>query len=262
MDDEEPEEDVVSGISGLLLRSLGSACRESRDIVTRAYPESLRVWEYGGPRFIARRSPRRSRQVRCNPATDILVIASMPDYSSLHPTEDGPDQRLGTNFRDARIARQFLRRPEEFRHFRKVISSFQRVALDYVGIRADDLDFDSDGENDYRDIQTDLEEVIRTPDTAMLLFWFESLRQLSLWPNPRWWPEVSGDRIWVDDVRMLSMDYESLGDDIDLLNDYRRYARIQHHHAAADEGLHWIARPKPLPSSKMGCYVPSAWLKE
>ncbi|KAK7970442.1 hypothetical protein PG988_009515 [Apiospora saccharicola] len=248
--DEDPEDDIVSGT---LLRSLGLACRESREIVTRAYPETVRVWEYVNPVSAARggwdHGCRRSRQVRCNPATDILVITSMPDYSSLHPADDGP------NHGDTQLAKQFSRDPEAFRHFRKIISSFQCVALDYIGNRADGLDDDDDiGDGDYEsdDGQRRSEEVIRTPDTVILLFWFESLRQLSLWPNPRWWPEVLvGNRIWVDDVRMLHYDYDELSDTLEILVDYRQYARIQQGHAAADEQLHWVARPRPLPSRSL-----------
>ncbi|KAK8138353.1 hypothetical protein PG984_001733 [Apiospora sp. TS-2023a] len=257
--DEDPEDDIVSRS---LLRSLGSACRESRDIVTRAYPETLRVWEYVDPVSAARggwdHCRRRSRQIRCNPATDILVITSMPDYSSLHPADDGP------NHGKTRLAKQFPRDPEAFRHFRKIISSFQRVGLDYIGSRADDLDDDNDsGDGDYESDggQRSPEEVIRAPDTVFLLFWFESLRQLSLWPNPRWWPEVlDGDRIWVDDVLLLHLDYVELSDPLMILEDYRHYARVQHDHAAAGEHLHWVARPRPLP--KMEYYVPSDWLEE
>ncbi|KAK8049827.1 hypothetical protein PG994_011557 [Apiospora phragmitis] len=219
-DDEDPEDDTVSG--SLLLRSLGCVCRESREVVTRAYPETLRVCEYVDPKTAARGGwslcRRRSRHVRCNPATDILVITSVPEYSALHPADDGPDRRLSTDPHDARIARQFPQDPDAFRHFRRIISSFQHVALDYIGTRTDDLDggynseedgsYDSDGDRGGGRRQP--EDVSEGSATVHLLFWFESLRQLSLWPNPRWWPEVPvGDRIWVYDVDDLSSEYGS-----------------------------------------------------
>ncbi|KAK8056017.1 hypothetical protein PG993_001244 [Apiospora rasikravindrae] len=272
-DDEDPEDDAT--VSKALLRSLGSVCRESRDAVVRAYPETLRVYAHWDPRSAAHDGwglcRRRSRLVRCNPATDILVITSVPEYSSLHPADDGWDQRLRIDPNYARIARQFPHDPDAFRHFRRIISSFQHVSLDYVGSRAGVLDggnsdwgadetYDSHGGGGhYRQPE---EEVFSGSETVHLLFWFESLRQLSLWPNPKWWPEVLfWDRVWVDDVGKLSSDYEELGDALDLSSDYGRYARVQQDHAAADEHGHWVARPKPLPPSKMGCYVPSAWLK-
>ncbi|KAK7941022.1 uncharacterized protein PG986_013409 [Apiospora aurea] len=80
--------------------------------------------------------------------------------------------------------------------------------------------------------------------------------------DPKWWPEVLvGDRIWVDDVGKLSCDYDELSDALGLPDDYARYARVQRGHAAADEHGHWVARPKPLPSSTIGCHAPPAWLK-
>jgi hypothetical protein len=226
------------------IQDLGLACRESRACILSRYPLVAKVYRLSGPVWS---SSRQVRTVHCNPATDILVITAVPSYSSAHADPSTPL----TSYEEASAIatdRRFPDGPEPFINFRQVVSSFHNVGFDFIGAR--DV-----GRRGRRDLT-------ENTDFKIFLFWFESMRNLYVWPNPAYWPEVQISGLKVHDARDLPRKrhlreiFEAASD---VLADYNEYAAVQNDHVAEDD-KHWVPRPRKI--EKIGCYAAAFWLMD
>ncbi|PWI67774.1 hypothetical protein PCL_02695 [Purpureocillium lilacinum] len=232
----EPEDPT----SGMQLQSLSLANRESRGVVTSsAYGRQVPVYRGRWHPGI------QSKLVRVDPAGDTLLVVHVPDMSSGHEPTSPPNEDL-TQRPTPAILKAFPRDKALFRQFRKVVSSFQHVAYRYEGLNR----------------ASRQSEFSTMPDFQMLLFYFESLKRLCAWPDPKTWRDAVLDNVVVvDDVESLDPPDEHVRylveEAADIIGDQNEYAQAQRDHCPRSD-THWIPMPRDL--ERIGCYAQHAWL--
>ncbi|RSL98708.1 hypothetical protein CDV31_012493 [Fusarium ambrosium] len=220
------------------VRNIGLSCREARSMVVSRYPETLTV--YRGSYL----QGSGTRHIRCDPASDVLVITKMPVHNSHpHPSPGGNPLVI---LEENALSMRYPRDSSLFTEFRRMLSSFQHVAFLHQGHRRRSFPLD----------------LARSEDFISLLFYFESMQSLYLWPDPELWPDVYENVVEVETIEDLRiLDYEPRWDientAEDIMNKYKVRAETQNAHFVEGEE-HWIPQPKPL--EKIGCYAAAAWI--
>jgi hypothetical protein len=77
-----PEPETAHTATAML--NLGLSCQEARQVLIKRYPKALRVYEKEWSQGV------KSRLVRCNPATDMLVITRISQAQLVFPYETMP----------------------------------------------------------------------------------------------------------------------------------------------------------------------------
>lgn len=261
-----PEPEDPESSSAIL--HLNLACKESRRVIVSTLSKTLRVyrgqWHSGVE----------SRLIRCRPATDILLLTALPDLSTLHTDESVAQDYLGMR-RNQALDRQFPGDPLLFAEFRQVLSLFQHVAFIYLGCREPSPPPRGEDDDDYEDTfdfdtgqwssNEPEQEFYTLPDFKSFLFFVTALKSVYVWPHPKYWPEVWGHPVRVEDVSDLR-NHESRevreipASTNDVIHDHAGYLEVQNSHFAEDDhDQHWVPRPQPL--RRIGGFVAGHWLQ-
>ncbi|OBT71308.1 hypothetical protein VF21_09119 [Pseudogymnoascus sp. 05NY08] len=115
-------------IEDAAVRNLSLVCTESYRAFLVQYPETITIYkETWYPNVESH--PR--RQVRCNPATDTLLVTAVPSYPSeqRHPSPslDNPEDIYQLD-----LKKWFPLNPDTFAGFRNIISGFRRVVFSFL----------------------------------------------------------------------------------------------------------------------------------
>ncbi|VUC35910.1 unnamed protein product [Clonostachys rosea] len=232
------------------LQALSLLCRESRDTVCKQYSQTIRVhremWRAGV----------RTRTVRYDPGSDVLIIQNINHLNSSH----GDQQTTGMPVHEATSAEAttaFPKHTPASATFRQTLSTFQNVAFRYAS-----LDVLSDA---LEPGQVDSEVVpIANDDIVRLMTFMSSMKSCYLWLDSTCWPEVQMSGLSrVEDLAifsdMLSFEQLIISEDADqILQLYKhRVERVRAHTGESAES--WYPNPQDL--DHMGCYVPNSWLE-
>lgn len=242
--------------SSCALASLSLACRESRMIVLELYPKVLKV--YQGPWHPGAES----RQVRCCPETDVLVIYEVPDMSLAHQHFASLLTEEHWLMLQESQMKKFPYNRRQFAGFREIISCFQHVAIfsrlglaDKRSQQALGLYLEAD---EYPPV-----DLLDSTDMMALLLFFTSLKHLYVWLDPATYPNAWDNAIRVSNVEDLKADEEGnvdhlQGSSVDFLDSYNEQVEVHNNHFATDD-THWVPKPKLL--ERVGCYCPASWLR-
>lgn len=119
-----PAPETAHTALGMLKLSL--CCREARLVLVKRYPKTMRVYEEAWNQGV------RSRLVRCNPATDMLVITNIAHEKLIFPYET----MTGDYFYKIGLKIQKEEYPNDarlFAEFRDLVSSWENLAYYYSG---------------------------------------------------------------------------------------------------------------------------------
>lgn len=240
----------------VVLLNLSLTCQQSRRAVLLNYPKMLKVYQGQWHSGIE------SRVIRYSPVTDILLVTSVADRSSLHLSPGVQDDY--TRREEESIMQTFPQNPAQFQSFREALSSFHQIGIHYHGSRGLDA-IETDNESNARsdDISIKVEELMNKLGSSALLLYLESLKNLWIWPEPAYWPEVWQSPVRVADVKSIQSawgsDLRELQDyTVDLIHDYQRLAAVQRK-LMGQSTEHWISRPPLI--ERIGCFAAPSWLE-
>ncbi|RDL36302.1 Uncharacterized protein BP5553_05654 [Venustampulla echinocandica] len=235
----------TSDIEDYALHSLSLACTESRSVVLLLYPETMTIYR---KMWYPDVESHQRRQVRCNPATDTLLVKAVPSYSSeqRHPSLslNNPGDLYHQD-----LEKWFPQNADIFASFRYIISRFRHVVFSFLS-----------------DFQTPRPLMFSGAFDCTLfqqfLIFFERLEHLYLCSDPEYLTAV---REWervenIEDPRDGSMDNMDLqnfvGVSSGILNcdyGYNNYVRV-HSELSADSGeCCWVPMPKGFGGSWLFC---------
>ncbi|KAM0253660.1 hypothetical protein ACHAQJ_007172 [Trichoderma viride] len=217
----------------------------------------------------------KSRLVRCHPETDVLVIYAVPDLSLGHQVLEGLTTEHYWQLQKEAMMRKFPCSDGQFTAFKEMISCFQHVAIFSRVVREREIQRQASPESDTGEITG--VDLANSTDMRALLYFFTSLKQFYIWPDPACWPDMWENAVRVDDINDLKTSEEAgvaylasrtlqnrwrdirrLRDEsMDLLQSYNQGVEIQNNHFVIDN-THWIPQPKPL--ERIGCHCPASWL--
>ncbi|KAH7141329.1 hypothetical protein B0J13DRAFT_57169 [Dactylonectria estremocensis] len=229
------------------LGALSLACYESRQVVLSRYPQVLRI--YRGKWH----SSMQPRLVRFCPETDVLLITTVSDTGVAHPHATiGKEDNLYQYIENYKT--RFPGDADRFQSFRETIASAEHVAFRHMGHRG--AQFYGAG-CDVASQQTFIH----------LLFFFESLKHLFMWPDPAYWPEVLESTVRIENIKDLVP-----ADNADkrfrwlqnnacevLYRHLKKSSEAQNRHVTESQE-HWVPTSKPI--EHIGCYIPEAWLSD
>ncbi|KAH8657901.1 hypothetical protein BX600DRAFT_468347 [Xylariales sp. PMI_506] len=247
--------DPEDPVSRAALAGLRLACREANDIVLTRYPDTMRVYRFHWNPFDAPAS----RLVRCDPATDELVILSVGEHYYVHRTAVPPVSRPVIN--GGLMPGAFPQPARGFDGFKDLISRWKYVSFRYQKtLRSNsDTDEESNGDFDGEDEDTDEDDIYdndgwpRRPDPLfmdrqfhMFVCFFESLRTLSIIFDP---VPMSSSVVISDHARSrLEMQASR------FIVSYTRIAKDQNEHRV-EEHEHWTPKPKQLDQIASGSKI-------
>ncbi|OBT81339.1 hypothetical protein VE02_09607 [Pseudogymnoascus sp. 03VT05] len=110
------------------VRNLSLVCTESYRAFLVQYPEMITIYK---ETWYPDVESHQRRQVRCNPATDTLLVTAVPSYSSgqRHPS---PSLENPEDVYQQDLKKWFPQNPDTFAGFRTIISRFQRVVFSFL----------------------------------------------------------------------------------------------------------------------------------
>ncbi|KFY89951.1 hypothetical protein V500_05384 [Pseudogymnoascus sp. VKM F-4518 (FW-2643)] len=233
-------------IEDAAVRNLSRVCTESYRAFVWQYPETMTV--YRETWYPDAKSHQR-RQVRCNPATDTLLVKAVPSYPSgqRHPSPslDNPEDLYQQD-----LKKWFPQNPDTFASFRTIISSFRHVVFGFL----DDLETPR---------SLFFSGALDDPQFRQFLIFFEHLEHLSLCSDSE---HLTAVREWgrverVEDRRREgSMDEMGLqsfvGVSSGILNcdyKYNEYVRGQSELSAESGGCCWVPMPRGFGGSWLFC---------
>ncbi|CAH0044781.1 unnamed protein product [Clonostachys solani] len=236
-----------------LLCTLQLACRGSCQVVRQRYPAVMRIYaEKWHPGV-------RVRSLRCDPANDVLIVMNASSETDTH-VRPGQEQHASSNISTLTQTqeRKFPRDRQQFRNFRRVLSSFERAAFRHVDeelLRTLSIDPPAPGGPSLSPVTGD--------DLQTLSLYMESMGNFYLWLDPDSFPEVQiSGRKRIEDISIFSEgDSGNPGliydQSMAVLDSYKISAKAarDHYVATAD---HWT--PKPRDIDKVGCYIPAMWV--
>lgn len=235
----------TSDIEDHALHTLSLACTESHGVVVLRYPETMVIYR---KMWFPDDESHERRHVRCNPATDTLLVKAAPSYSSEErhpkPSQNDPEYTFHEE-----LAKWFPQNAEIFASFRYIISRFRHVMLSFVS-------------DDQTPSPATFLGVFDVPLFKRFLILFERLEHLYLCADlehlipVREWERV----VEIEDPRDDSvddMDFQNfVGVSDDILNwhhGYSDYVRAQGG-ASADSGeCCWVPIPKGFGGSWLFC---------
>jgi 2EXR family len=231
----------ISDIEDAALHSLSLACTESHSVVLSQYPETMTIYR---KTWYPDDESHQRRQVRCNPATDTLLITTVPSYSSeqRHPSSSRSDP--GDLYHQT-LEKWFPQDADIFSNFRSMISTFRHVGFTCVS-----------------DLQTPgpllFSQAFDCTLFQRLLTFFERLEHLYLCSDPeheaavREWERVE----YIEDPRDDLMDNSELpnfvGVSSSILNrdsGFKDYVRAQMEFSANSGECCWVPIPKGVGGS-------------
>lgn len=122
----------TSDIEDTAVRNLSRVCTESYRAFVWLYPETMTVYR---ETWYPDVESHQRRQVRCNPATDTLLVKAVPSYPSVQrhpsPSLDNPEDLYQQD-----LKKWFPQNPDTFASFRTIISGFRHVVFSFL----DDLE--------------------------------------------------------------------------------------------------------------------------
>lgn len=272
-----PEPETAHTAIGMLKLSL--CCRQARQVLVKRYPQTMRVYEKAWKQGV------RSRLVRCNPATDMLVITNITHEHLIFPYETMPGSDF---FYKIGLKMQKEGYPNDaklFAKFRDLVSSWENLAYYYAGIptlvtdppryndetnswshahliEGDPVDFEPFKDANPRPSEYMFGHLMFTEFVPYL----QSLKRLFAWPHPKYWPELRKDAIVIDDVRAIKFSKDTempkhvkrlIEDAKSFLKWYRKSAK-DHNALFMDSDEHWAIRAKP--AMRVGSFVAPDWV--
>jgi hypothetical protein len=235
----------TSDIEDSVLRSLSLVCTESYRTYLLQYPETIIIYKTTWYPDI---ESHQRRQVRCNPATDTLLVKAVPSYSSeqRHPSLslNNPEDLYHQD-----LEKWFPQNPDTFASFRYIMSKFRRVVFSFLD------DFETP-----RPLL--FSGAFDCPQFKQFLIFFEHLEHLYLCYDSehliavREWERVEH----VEDCRdglMDNMDLQNfVGVSSGILNcdyDYNDYVRVQSEISTDSGECCWVPKPKGFEGSWLFC---------
>ena len=227
------------------LHSLSLACTESYSVFLLQYPETMTIYRKA---WYLDSEHHHRRLVRCNPATDTLLVRDVPSYSSeqRHPS---PSLNDPGDLYQQDLKNWFPQNADIFVSFRYMISRFRHVVFSFLS------DFETP-----RPLL--FSEAFDCTQFQQFLIFFERLEHLYLCSDlehltaVREWERVEdiGD---LHDGSMDNMDSQNfVGVSSGILNcddGYNYYVRVQSELSAGSEECCWVPMPKGFGGSWLFC---------
>lgn len=235
----------MSDIEDSVVQNLSLVCTESYHAFLLQYPETITI--YKNTWYPDAESHLR-RQVRCNPATDTLLVKAVPSYPSgqRHPSLflDNPEDIYQQD-----LKKWFPQNTDTFASFRTIISRFRRVVFSFLD------DFET---------STPLlfSGAFHDPQFKQFLIFFEHLEHLYLRSESedltvvREWERVEhiDDR---HDGSMVNTDLHNfVGVSSGILNcdyNYKDYVRVQRELSSDTGECCWVPMPRGFKGSWLFC---------
>ncbi|KIM96256.1 hypothetical protein OIDMADRAFT_70904, partial [Oidiodendron maius Zn] len=171
----------TSDIDDYALRSLSLACTESHSLILLRYPETMIIYKQ---MWYPDVESHQRRQVRCNPATDTLLVKAVPSYSSeqRHPSlsVNNPGDLYHQD-----LEKWFPQNADIFASFRHIISRFQHVVFSFL--------------SDFQSPRPLFSGVFDSTQFKQFLIFFERLEHIYLCSGPEY---LTAGREWerVEDI--------------------------------------------------------------
>ena len=238
----------TSDIEDSAVRNISLACTESYRAFLFQYPETITIYK---DMWYPDVESHQRRRVRCNPATDTLLVKAVPSYPSeqRHPNPSSSLEYPEYLYQQD-LKKWFPQNTNTFASFRSIISRFRRVEFSFLG------DFDTPTQSSFSGAFDD-------PQFKQFLIFFEHLEHLYLRSNSehsatvREWERVEH----VEDRRDGSID-----DNMDLQNfagvssgilncddNYKDYVRVQSEPSAEGGECCWVPMPRGFEGSWLFC---------
>jgi len=225
----------TADIEDSALHNLSLVCTESHSVVLLRYPETMTIYR---KTWYPDVESHQRRQVRCNPATDTLLVKAVPSYPSeqRHPSLSLNDP--GDLYHQD-LEKWFPQNADIFASFRYIISRFQHVVFSFLS-----------------DVELPGPLFSGAFDSTLFkqfLIFFECLEHLYLCSGPE---NLTAVRKWVrvediEDLRDGSMDNMDLqnfaGASSGILNcddGYNKYVQVQSELSADSGECCWVPMPK------------------
>lgn len=234
----------TSDIEDYALRNLSLACTESHSLILLRYPETMTIYKQ---MWYPDVESHLRRRVRCNPATDTLLVKAVPSYSSeqRHPSlsVNNPGDLYHQD-----IEKWFPQNADIFASFRYIISRFRHVVFSFL--------------NDFQSPRPLFSGDFDSTQFKQFLIFFEQLEHIYLCSGEE---HLKAARKWervedIEDRRDCSIDNMDLSNFVGvssgILNcdyGYNDYVRAQSELSADSGGCCWVPMPKGFGGSWLFC---------
>jgi hypothetical protein len=225
------------------LRTLSLVCTESHSVVLLRYPETMTIYR---KMWYPDAESHQRRQVRCNPATDTLLVKAVPGYPSQqrHPSLSLNDP--GDLYHED-LKKWFPQNADIFTSFRYILSSFRHVVFSFLS------DFETPGRPLFWG-------AFDSTLFRQFLAFFECLEHLYLCSDPenltadKEWERVESIKFHLDGSMDNIEDVQSFVDAANgILNCDYSYVRVQSNLSADSGECCWVPMPKGFGGSWLFC---------